>query len=74
MSNAIARQRTIIRWIHFVGGACVATAMYAPWGAEGPFRLLNQAVVLPALIASGLWLWKGHLLRRKASAQRGSKA
>lgn len=42
----------------------IATYIYSPWGEIPAFQLLTKAVVIPLAILSGLWLWKGHLLKR----------
>ena len=60
----IRKERTIIRWIHIAGGTLVAIYIYSPWSAIGVFDILTRAVVVPFLILSGVWLWKGALLKK----------
>lgn len=60
-----AQLRGLIRWIHLLGAAAIGTYVYAPWRDVAWFTLLMQVLVIPSLSLTGLWLWKGHLLRRK---------
>lgn len=57
-------KRGAVRWVHIGIGAIFAAYVYSPWGNLPLFQLAVQAFVLPAVILSGLWLWKGHLLRK----------
>jgi uncharacterized protein (DUF2141 family) len=61
------KNRNVVRWVHIGIGAIIATYVYSPWVGLPVFQLAVQAVVLPAVIISGLWLWKGHLLRKAVS-------
>jgi len=61
--------RKLTRWIHLLGTAAIGTYVYAPWHHLAWFTLLMQIVVVPSLSLTGLWLWKGHLLRRKTAAR-----
>lgn len=60
-----AQLRGLLRWIHLVGAATIGTYVYAPWRELAWFTLGMQLVIIPSLSLTGLWLWKGHLLRRK---------
>ncbi len=64
-------RRNLTRWFHILTGAVIATYIYSPWAAIPEFALLTKAIVLPLLIASGLWLWKGHLLKRAFRSRAG---
>lgn len=57
-------KRNIVRWIHIVVGSIIATYIYSPWGQNQLFQLAIKAVIIPLTILSGLWLWKGYLLRK----------
>jgi uncharacterized protein (DUF2141 family) len=56
--------RNAMRWVHIGIGAIIVAYVYSPWGSLPLFQLAVQAIVLPTVILSGLWLWKGHLLRK----------
>lgn len=57
-------QRVILRWIHIILSIPVYGYLYSPFdklpGYAGPTRY----VVFPAMVLTGLLMWKGHLLRR----------
>jgi hypothetical protein len=58
------RQRKLVRLIHLIGAGAMGTYVYAPFRHVELFTLLMQAVVLPVLTLSGLWLWLGPSIRR----------
>jgi hypothetical protein len=65
-------QRSILRWIHIVFGIPVIGYIYSPFEDLRYYARSIRFVFLPVLLLSGLWMWKGHLLRRlisKRSAQ-----
>lgn len=57
-------KRNAVRGVHIGIGIIIAAYVFSPGGSLPLFQLAMQAVVLPAAILSGLWLWKGHLLRK----------
>ncbi len=59
-----AHQRKLFRLIHLLGAGAIGTYVYAPWKHIELFTLLMQAVVLPVLTFTGLWLWVGPRLRK----------
>lgn len=65
-------KRNAIRWLHIAVGSVIATYIYSPWGQDPTFQLATKAIVIPLTILSGLWLWKGHLLRRKFNNNRST--
>jgi hypothetical protein len=68
------RRRDVQRALHIVVGVAVLAQVYAA-GAIGPVgTLIVQCVVAPVLVLSGLYLWKGHRLRRlwQDRARRGA--
>ena len=52
------RQRDLIRILHLVGAAAIGTYVYSPLKDLAWFALLMQALVIPGLSLTGLWLWK----------------
>lgn len=56
--------RNVVRFAHLAGAGILGTYVYSPWAGVDWFRFLVQAVVFPTLAASGVWLWKGHAVRR----------
>lgn len=64
-------KRSILRTIHLILGIPILGYIYSPFEELPNYAPLVRYVFLPILVLSGLWMWKGHLLRRlvsKASA------
>lgn len=57
-------KRNIVRWAHLLTGGIIATYIYSPYSEIAAFQFIVKAVVIPLIILSGLWLWKGPLVRR----------
>jgi hypothetical protein len=62
MSNAAAR--SIVRWIHILLSIPILGYVYSPFEEIPKYAPLVRFFFLPVLVLSGLWMWKGHLLRR----------
>jgi thiosulfate reductase cytochrome b subunit len=62
MSNAT--QRTIFRWIHIVLSIPLIGYIYSPFENLPQYAGPTRFVFFPAMVLSGLLMWKGHLLRR----------
>ena len=62
MSNAT--QRTICRWIHIVLAIPVIGYVYSPYENLPDYAPVTRFVAMPLIAATGLWMWKGHLVRR----------
>jgi hypothetical protein len=52
-----AAQRSIFRWIHLILSIPIVEKLpgYAP---------ATRFVFLPGMVLTGLWMWKGHVIRR----------
>jgi hypothetical protein len=59
--------RTIFRWIHIVFGIPVIGYIYDSPSDTPNYAFSVRYVILPVLLLSGLWMWKGHALRRLVS-------
>jgi hypothetical protein len=62
-----ATRRSIFRWIHIICGIPILGYIY-----DSPTNTPNYAwairyVFFPVLLISGLWMWKGHVVRRLIS-------
>jgi hypothetical protein len=67
-----ATQRVIFRWIHIVFAIPIAGYVYSPFEQLPNYAPVVRFVSIPVLVLTGLWMWKGHVLRRlfsKRSAQ-----
>jgi len=60
-------QRSIFRWIHIVLAIPIAGYIYSPFEKLPQYAPATRYVFVPVLVLSGLWMWKGHLVRRLIS-------
>ena len=60
-------KRSIFRWTHIVFGIPIIGYVYSPFEALPDYAPIVRFVSLPVIVLSGLWMWKGHLLRRFSS-------
>jgi hypothetical protein len=59
-----ATQRTIGRWIHIVFSIPILGYIYSPFENLPQYAPLVRFVFFPVMVLSGLWMWKGYVLRR----------
>ena len=57
-------KRAIVRWIHIVIAIPIIGYVYSPFEDIPDYAPLVRYVFLPVMLLSGLWMWKGHLVRR----------
>ena len=62
-----ATQRVIIRWTHLVLAIPIVGYIYSPFANIPDYAPATRFVFLPVMVLSGLWMWKGHVLRRLIS-------
>ena len=58
--------RKTLRTGHLVEGGFLLLYVYTPFGSWGPGRLFVQAVVVPAMVFTGLLMWKLPAWRARA--------
>ena len=63
-------QRTIFRWIHIIFAIPILGYIYSPFEKLPDYAPPTRYVFLPAMVLTGLWMWKGHLLRRLISTKK----
>jgi hypothetical protein len=56
--------RSIVRWIHLVLSIPILGYIYSPFEKIPDYAPLTRYVFIPVMVLSGLWMWKGHVLRR----------
>lgn len=56
--------RTIFRWIHIVFSIPIIGYIYSPFEKIPQYARPTRFVFVPIMILTGLWMWKGHLVRR----------
>jgi len=59
-----ATKRTIVRWIHLILAIPIIGYIYSPFDQIPFYAPRVRYVVVPAMVLSGLWMWKGHVVRR----------
>jgi thiosulfate reductase cytochrome b subunit len=62
-----ATARSILRWIHLVFSIPILGYIYSPFQVLPQYAPRVRFVVVPLMLLSGLWMWKGHVLRRLIS-------
>jgi hypothetical protein len=65
--------RLIFRWIHIVFSIPILGYIYSPFDQIPNYAPMTRFVFVPVLILSGLWMWKGHILRRLVSKRSPNK-
>ena len=60
-------RRWIFRWIHIVFAIPIVGYIYSPFEKLPDYAPLTRYVFVPVMVLSGLWMWKGHLVRRLIS-------
>ena len=59
--------RSIFRWIHLVFSIPILGYIYSPFDKIPNYAPATRYVFVPIMIVSGLWMWKGHVVRRLIS-------
>ena len=59
--------RSIFRWIHLIFAIPILGYIYSPFEKLPDYAPATRFIFLPAMVLSGLWMWKGHLFRRLLS-------
>jgi hypothetical protein len=62
-----ATKRSIFRWIHLVFAIPIIGYVYSPFKELPNYAPVVRYVAVPVIAITGLWMWKGHLLRRLGS-------
>jgi hypothetical protein len=59
-----AAKRTILRSLHIVLAIPIIGYIYSPFEKIPNYAPATRFVFVPVLVLSGLWMWKGHVVRR----------
>jgi hypothetical protein len=57
-------KRILVRWLHIVIAIPIIGYVYSPFEAIPDYAPLVRFILLPLMVLSGLWMWKGHMVRR----------
>jgi hypothetical protein len=60
-----ATTRRIARWLHIIAAIPIVGYLYSPFELLPGYAPPTRFVFFPAMVLSGLWMWKGHLLWRR---------
>jgi hypothetical protein len=56
--------RWIFRWIHIVLSIPILGYIYSPFEKLPQYARPTRLVFVPIMVLTGLWMWKGHVVRR----------
>ncbi len=60
-------KRSILRAIHIALSIPIAGYIYSPFEDIPEYAPAVRFVFFPLIVLTGLWMWKGHWLRRRTS-------
>jgi hypothetical protein len=59
--------RTVFRWVHIVFAIPILGYIYSPFEKLPDYAFKTRYVFVRVMVLSGLWMWKGHVVRRLVS-------
>jgi hypothetical protein len=59
-----ATKRAIVRWVHLILAIPIVGYVYSPFEVLPSYAPMTRYVFMPAIVLVGLWMWKGHAVRR----------
>ena len=62
-------QRSIFRWIHILFAIPILGYIYSPFEKHPDYAPPTRFVFIPLMVVSGLWMWKGHVVRQLISGR-----
>lgn len=65
MSPSITR--SICRCIHLIFSIPILGYIYIPFDKIPNYAFRTRYIFVPVMVLSGLWMWKGHVVRRLLS-------
>jgi hypothetical protein len=68
-----ATNRSIVRWVHIVFSIAILGYIYGPIEEIPRYAARFRFVVVPVMLFSQFWMWKGHVLRRLISRRSANK-
>jgi hypothetical protein len=61
------KTRTIARWIHIILAIPIYGYLYSPFEKLPQYAFPARYIFFPLMVLTGLWMWKGHVVRRLVS-------
>ena len=62
-----ATKRALLRWIHVYFALPILGYIYGPPAETVQYLPYFRFLYVPVVVLSGLWMWKGHVVRRLCS-------
>jgi hypothetical protein len=62
-------KRSIVRSIHIILSIPILGYIFSPYEALPAYAPKVRFVFIPLMVLSGLWMWKGHVVRRLISGR-----
>ena len=59
--------RAVFRWIHIIFAHSDTRLYLSPFEKLPDYAPKTRFVFVPVMVLSGLWMWKGHVVRRLIS-------
>ena len=56
--------RMVIRWVHIITVIPIFGYIFSPFSVLPSYAGPTRYVFFPIMVVTGLWMWKGHLVRR----------
>jgi hypothetical protein len=57
-------KRAISRWIHLIFSIPIIGYIYSPFDQIPNYAPVVRFIAVPIIVLTGLWMWKGNLVRR----------
>jgi len=57
-------KRSILRWTHLVLAIPIIGYVYSPFENLPDYAPVVRFIAIPVMLLTGLWMWKGHVIRR----------
>jgi thiosulfate reductase cytochrome b subunit len=65
--------RQVYRWIHLACSIPIIGYIYSPFDKIPDYAPATRFVFFPVMLLTGLWMWKGHVVRRVLSKTPAAK-
>jgi thiosulfate reductase cytochrome b subunit len=59
--------RLIFRWVHIIVAIPIYGYIYSPFDKLHLYAPPTRFIFFPLMVLTGLWMWKGHVVRRLIS-------
>jgi hypothetical protein len=66
-------ERKLIRWMHIVFSIPIVGYIYGPVATLPVGSMLVKWIMFPIIVLSGLWLWKGQVIKKRFKNKRQLK-